>query len=221
MGAIPLDSQYRCKGISRRRKKRGDPDPRCKRYASKGSAYCPIHNGNRPRFYVKRNHYSSRVGPTLKAKLAELAEAAPHERHSLENEIDVMRVAAVEAIAIFEKVCIVEVDKTSDGLKAMATSCVRDAMQSVAMMVEKAAKVRAISQATVDLQFLDFIVGQVQKIIERHVTPISLDAVDRIIADLNEIALPDRLHKNTAPAAARQIREAMAAMDDTIESRSA
>ncbi len=165
---------------------------------------------------MKRNHYSKRAGPTLKAKLAELAEAAPHERHSLESEIDVMRLAADEAMQLFELTCITKADTTSASSKAIALSLVRDAMTGVGVMVEKASKVRATSQSTVDLQFLDFIVGQVQKIIERHVTPISLDAVDRIIDDLNDIALPDRLHKNTAPAAARQIREAMRAMDDTL-----
>lgn len=212
------DHPRRCKGTSRRRKARGDPDPRCRRWAARGYDYCKKHNGGtRPLINMgKRNTYSNRVGATLQARLAELAEEPPHERHSLQNEVDVMRLAASEALAIFDLVCIQEADKSSAGLKANAASVVKDAMQSVALVVEKAAKVRAISQSTIDLEFLDFVVGQVQRIIERHVTPISLDAVDRIVNELNEIALPDRLHKKAAPAAARQIREAMSAMDQSI-----
>ena len=151
-----------------------------------------------------------------------MQDAPPDERISLESEIDVARVLAVASIACFDKVCVqgdtgTADEETAQVMKAQATVAAREAMIFVAGIVDKAAKVRSLSQGTIDIELVGYIIHQVQAVIERHVTPVDKSLVDRIVADLNLIRMPDRQHAEaSADDRAADVRALMAEMDTTV-----
>lgn len=157
--------------------------------------------------------YTKRVGDTLKNKIKELAEANPDERISLDAEIDVMRITAEQALVMYDAACVTEADKSSPATKAMAVQLLRDSMTAVADIAQKAARVRQISQSTLDLEFLDFMVNQTMRIVQEFVEP---DRWQEVKERIKEIQLPDRQHLNAAPAAAGDIRSLIAQADESI-----
>ncbi len=185
----------------------------CGRWAVTGRRYCKRHNGAHPQFHrtCMAGYYSVNAGPALKAKLEELAQSSPGDRMSLKEEVDFVRMLALEAVALFDAALV----STDDGTKARAAACARGAMESVAGMVEKAARVRSVAQDTIDLEQVDYIVAQVVQIIERRVARVNKELADEIMADIADIKMPDVQHRDSR-AIAEDVVQTLRAMNGTI-----
>jgi hypothetical protein len=191
--------EMRCKGISQTKRKAGLPYPenRCIKWATVASnhRYCRTHGGskNRKRTYkaMSQNSYSKYVGPNLQAKLKELSGISPAERNSLKDEVDFTRILATESLACFDASM---AEGVPDSMKVKASMIARNALESVAKMVERAAKVNALSEKTIDFEYIDFVTNQFTRIVERHVSEFGQDVIDKINEDIKAIKLPDRLN---------------------------
>ncbi len=226
-GPPPDGHPRRCQGLNRYLSARAGKGIQCGRWALVGRSYCRQHGGTQERLKTNvaaRRWYSKHAGSALRAKLDEMSNAPPDERISLESEIDVARVLAVQSIACFDKICVQGETGTADEetamvMKAQATVAAREAMSFVAGIVDKAAKVRSVSQGTIDLELVGYIVHQVQSVIERHIVPLKDGHAlcDRIVADLNAIRMPDRQHaETTADDRAAEVRALLGEMDMSV-----
>ncbi len=227
-GRAPDGHTRRCQGRNAYLTEREGKPIQCGRWALIGRTYCARCGGKQPQHKLKvaaRRWYSKHSGVALKARLDEMANAPPDERISLESEIDVARVLAVESIACFDKICVQGNTGTAEGaaaqiMKAQATIAARDAMTFVANIIDKAAKVRASSQGTIDVELIGYLIHQVQAIIERHIVSIpkiGKTLCDKITEDLNNIRMPDRQHAETsADDRAANVRNIMAEMDLSV-----
>lgn len=226
-GRVPEGHVRRCQGINHYLTERNGKPTQCGRWAIIGRRYCKRHGGaerRRKPGVAARRWYSKHAGAALQAKLDEMRNAPPDERISLESEIDMARVLALQSVAIFDKVCVQGETGTADAetartMNAQATIACRDAMSFVAGIIDKAARVRASSSGTVDLELMGYLVHQVQAVIERHIVPLEGGHAlcDKITADLNAIKLPDKQHHSaTAEERAIEIREALHAMDLSV-----
>lgn len=112
--------------------------------------------------------YSRAAGGALKAKLKEVAESA-ETRLKLDEEVDVTRVTALQAVKIYETVCLDEESGATDATKAAATAAVRVAMQEVADIVVKANRAQTSAAGMVALEQIDYVVQQAARIIEEEV----------------------------------------------------
>jgi len=182
----------RCQGRSAYFSRKADHDVQCPLWALNGYTRCRQHSGDKEYYYKASmaGYYSANAGPLLKAKLEELAAMAPQDRTSLSDEVDFVRMLALQSVALFEAT----IQSGDAALQTRAASIARDAMESVATMVEKHSRVRATSEGTIDLQQVDYIISQMVNIIERHVAVKNKAMADRIIADIRNIRMPDMQH---------------------------
>ena len=166
--------------------------------------------------------YRAGLSEALKVKLDHLADLAPHDRHDLGPEVDVARILSEEAVQLFDAAFN---GKTPDGktvpalMKDAAAENLKKTMVFVADMVNKSAKARALHSAVVDSDYLDFLVDETQRIVSEHVMPMQGGkyAVEKIMADLAKIELPER-NNSSGDALAVNLREALGTMQDSIPS---
>tara|TARA_R110002096_G_C14661938_1_gene728472 strand:- start:62393 stop:63148 length:756 start_codon:yes stop_codon:yes gene_type:complete len=228
-GGQPPDGHVRrCQGINRYLTEKNGKPTQCGRWALKERNYCTRHGGSQRRYkksVAARRWYSKHAGDALRGKLDEMRDAPPDERISLESEIDMARVLAIQSVAIFDKVCVQNETGTSTHeqaavLRAQATIACRDAMAFVAGIVDKAARVRSVSDGTIDVELVGYIVHQVQAVIERHITPLEggKALVDKIAEDLNDIRMPSAQHgEKSADERAADIRNSLKGMDLSVQ----
>lgn len=217
--------EKRCQGESRRKRREGLiwPETRCEKWGTKASGYryCRTHGGskNRKRTYKKGMHgnvYSRFVGPTLRDKLKELRESSPAERNSLKDEVDLQRAYTMEALRISSMA--LAMDEVSDAAKFRAIGIAQSALDTVAKLVEKAAKVNALSDKSLDLEYIDFVTVQFSRIIERHLSPLPEGGklIEAIVEEIKTIKLPDRQHADISGAEkAEEIRKTLALMEES------
>lgn len=157
--------------------------------------------------------YSRRAGPTLKARLEELREANPSERHSLADEVDLARLIAERNVQIYEA-AVLE-NKGSDELKAEASACLRAALNHVSDLVSKAAKVHAVSNSVIELEHIDYIIAQMTRAIEEEVAEYDRVLADRLIDRLGKIKLPEG-RATEAEDTAHAVREALKNIEESM-----
>ena len=201
----------------------------CGRVAIKDRDYCARHGGKQPSYnkaVSQRRWYSKHAGPTMRAALEELAAAPPDERISLEAEIDMARLISVEAVGMFDKICVQGLTGGATGddaiaLQIKAGQACKDALTFVSNIIDKAAKVRATSQGTIDVELVGYIVHQVQAVMERHITPLpnGKELIDAIAISLKGIKMPNVQHGTQSPEdKATEVRSMLRQMDLTVMS---
>tara|TARA_R100000152_G_C6769237_1_gene195002 strand:+ start:403 stop:900 length:498 start_codon:yes stop_codon:yes gene_type:complete len=158
--------------------------------------------------------YTRRAGQKLKDALTELKEQSPDERHSLADEIDLARLLAERSVRIYDATVIE--GQGSDDLKASATAGLRASLNHVTDVVSKAARVHAVSNAVIELEHIDYIVQQVNRIIEEEVADVDKALADRVVERIAGIKLPEKRDEADADETARRIRESLSDMDNTI-----
>lgn len=165
-----------------------------------------------------KNRYSRNVGPRLQEKLEELANEDPMQRNSLRAESDLARALASSAVHLYDKA-----EETDDErLKIRAAANMREQLETVSRLVEKAAKVNSLTGGAINVEFLDFITSQVMLIIEKFVVPLpgGKDAVDEIAGAIKKIRLPEKgVDTMTPERRAQLIRTKMAEMDKLMGER--
>lgn len=158
--------------------------------------------------------YTRRAGPILRERLEELRTAAPDERHSLADEVDLARLMAQRNVAIYDTVVLD--GKGSDELQAMATAGLRGALNHVSEIVSKAARVHVVSSTVIELEHIDYVLQQVTRIIEEEVADKDKAIADAVINRIAEIKLPEQRGAVDAEDTARELRSALSEMDTTI-----
>ena len=158
--------------------------------------------------------YTRRAGQKLKDAISELKEQSPDERHSLADEIDLARLIAERSVRIYDATVIE--GQGSDDLKAAATAGLRGALNHVTDIVSKAARVHSVSSSVIELEHIDYVVQQVNRIIEEQVTDVDKALADRIVEAIANIKLPEKRDDADAEEQARRIRESLSDMDNTV-----
>lgn len=196
-GLPPEGHVRRCQGRSPRFSKQAGYDVQCVNWALKDSNRCGRHIKDKKHYYKASmaGYYSMNAGPLLKAKLEQLAAQAPQDRQSLSDEVDFVRMLALESVALFEAT----IESGKADLQSRAAAIARGAMESVATMVEKHARVKATSESTIDLEQVDYIIAQIVRIIEHRVAAVNKPLADKVIADISDIRMPDTQHSATDP----------------------
>ncbi len=165
-------------------------------------------------------YFSKHAGPRLKDALRRAAELNPDERLSLLEELDLSRVVTAKALANYERIVLnpaldekakenVDQAQRIAAMRIAATQQIRSAIEYVTDCAVKAAKVRKDVEAVVDIEQLDYIAVQVQRIIDDECP----EVIAKRVADrMKEIRLPQRRSKN-AEANAADIRAALLEME--------
>lgn len=137
--------------------------------------------------------YANKVSEPLKKRLEALASEGPDERASLAEEVDLSRIMLERAVLIYDRV-VVNPTKNAEGrepdevLKGSATGILQEALATTASMVEKMAKITALSKDKVTIEQIDFVVAQISQIIEAEVENEIIR--DRILKKLQELEIP-------------------------------
>lgn len=158
------------------------------------------------------NFYARRAGPTLQKLLEELRVSSPEDRHSLAGEIDIARAACLEAVDVFNKVCIESGDqkgKISDMAKDLSIQILQRSLNNVAELVSKAAKVHSIQSQVFDREVVGHVIEQLTHIIEKKVAVVSPRLADEIIEAIQNIKVPDRAVKAVMPVQAQDVIKAL------------
>ncbi len=132
--------------------------------------------------------YSRHAGDKLKQRLKEIA-AAGDDRYALDEEIDLSRLTALRALTLWEAAQ----ESQNEETLAMANAMMRDSVAHVVRIVKDAASVRAMVKDTVSVTDIEYIVGQVQRILEDELggTPEGKLVLDRITKRMDDIRLPE------------------------------
>lgn len=197
-GQMPLP------GDPRRCRSRNKKKEQCGRWALVGEIYCRFHSrrpkGDTRTSYVKQ-FYTKRAGPRLKKILEEISDDSggnPESAMSLAGEIEMARATSIHAMQLFDAAFDESKTKNLDPAKVSdvqhaATAIMREALSFVAGIVEKSAKVRALSDTVVDVERIGFVVAQLVRILQEELPHEIQEAVmDKIKARLEKIALPER-----------------------------
>jgi len=137
---------------------------RCRKWALKGRDFCQFHGGRREVVSEKGlGKYGRHLGKTLRAQLAELASSPHHEQVELYEELALTRLAALDAIKLWEAAQKSKVDET----KALAVSCLHDAMTRVREMCLAVTRIEKDSEDKVSLRVVDLLILQVVRAVHR------------------------------------------------------
>lgn len=160
----------------------------CKRYALIGNIYCPAHNRRIKVFSVaSKNIYALRTSKRLSALVAEI-EKNPDERMQLAQEIDATRAFATEAIATAS--AILEKESMSLESKVTAIKLAHDSLAEVSNLVEKHAKICALTDGLLSPSQVDAVIKQVAEIVTAQVSDESLR--EKILDQLAAVIVPKR-----------------------------
>lgn len=136
--------------------------------------------------------YGRRAGSKLRDALAELSKEQ-RELHSLEEEMLAARLVADHSLELFEQACMSGKEVQPD-TRALAMGCAREALSHVASIVEKSAKVRAVSAALIgpeDVKLIaDSMIIEVRKALEA--AGVDLAVVERVERAIADMPLPQR-----------------------------
>lgn len=141
--------------------------------------------------------YTGKAGEALDQAVRKMA-GTPDDRMSLAEEIDIARVAALEAAKAFSMISLSDemVDgkpKFSLALKTATTDMMLDRINTVAELVAKHSKIRMLSESVVDIEQLDYITSQVSMILNhRLANVVEKEYIDLIAQDMRQIKLPER-----------------------------
>ena len=132
--------------------------------------------------------YQRFVGPTLKAKLEEVAAEGDEQRLSLANEVDTSRVLCGEAMRLYDACISAKELKEEQRLKV--ANVLREALDHVSGLVERMAKVEAMKSDKISVQNVAWFAEKITRIILEEVEPVSADCARRVvrrIADLKTL----------------------------------
>lgn len=133
--------------------------------------------------------YRRFVGPKLKDLLTQVAEE-PDQRASLSEEVDLSRVLALEYVRSYEKVIAAEEkgETIPAEVKALAIEGMKQALGFVKEMVVSFAKVRSLSDATMDVEVAGHLVEELRRIID-DVLSDHPDLYKKVCSRLDEVKL--------------------------------
>lgn len=160
----------------------------CRRYALTGNVYCAVHNRRVKVFSVaSKNIYALRASKKMKALMDEIA-SNPDERMELAGEIDATRAFAAEAI----ETCSAVIDKPNIGLESKVTAIklAQEALNQVSVLVEKHAKICALTDGLLSPSQVDAVIKQVTEIVANNVNDEALK--ERILDQLADVIVPKR-----------------------------
>jgi len=134
-------------------------------------------------------HYVKFVEGTLRDRLVAVHDAdTVEQRMDLQEEISVARLLAGEMMAVVGAVLAEEnKDKVSEETKIHAIAVVRDGIQTVVGIVEKAAKVSALMRDTVSASTIEYVIAQMTKVLERHVDQ---ETAEKICEEFQSMPMP-------------------------------
>lgn len=131
--------------------------------------------------------YSKNAGPQLRALLEELASRGD-ERLSLAGEIDASRALSLQAFKLFDAAT--SSDKASIETRLAAASHLRSSMEAVGDLAVRAARIAALSNETVRVEAIGWVVEQVAAVIDRVVREERPDLADAAVEAIKGIKLP-------------------------------
>ena len=154
-------------------------------------------------------YYSKNSGPLLKEKLLELSADG---RMSLTEEVDIARVTVLEYLASYEATVLDPNNKASAKLKTLAATGLRQAIDHVADIVSKAARVQDLVGGSISIEQLDYFVVQIVKVLNDKLPTIMRDDV---IKAVQNVRLPETQRKQADPkAVASEMRAQAKAMKE-------
>lgn len=186
-GSAPDGHARRCQG----RAKHGG---QCGRWALRTRNYCAKHGGRLPLATKKMpGFYSKHVGPKLRDKLEELAKQPDSERYSLTGETDAVRLTAIQAMKVFDKVCVdgaLDKDgKPNLDARATATMAMRDSMEAVADMLAKATKIDMLRADKIPIGNAKWLAERVMRMIHDLVEPKDKKLAKKLLKHIEELCI--------------------------------
>lgn len=136
---------------------------------------------------ASKNIYALRTSKRLSALVAEI-EKNPDERMQLAQEIDATRAFATEAIATAS--AILEKESMSLESKVTAIKLAHDSLAEVSNLVEKHAKICALTDGLLSPSQVDAVIKQVAEIVTAQVSDESLR--EKILDQLAAVIVPKR-----------------------------
>lgn len=187
IGGLPdPDDPKRCIGTIRHGLNAGE---RCKHYAAQGSNRCRFHGGHLRKSKRPSNLYTRGASQKLQELLTQFQEDAD-ERVSLSSEIDAARLLAERAMRAFDETHFGEkAGSYRDELKVAARAQLRESLSHVASLIEKHAKVMALSEGTFSPEQVAQITNKMARILEKYLIPQHQELFDAIKAELDELTV--------------------------------
>jgi len=134
---------------------------------------------------MSHSPYTTRASKRLQDALKEFAEAE-NDRFSLEAEIDLARLLTERAVRIFDAAHYGEKEgEINPELKAASRQALLNNLQNVMSLVEKAAKVMALTRGLYTPKQVQQMMMSVTRIVERYVTDES--KLKAIMTEFNDI----------------------------------
>lgn len=163
-------------------------------------------------------HYNG-LGVNLQKMLDDAKAMPPHEKYSLQAELDIARINMRDCLSLYSE----EVVDRKDGKVAsmqMRLLIGNLMMKSATMVAEIAAKATTVMErntALVDHEQLSYILGRVTATLEKHLELFPEEILRDIKADLNDIRLPPRkkVIDNSHLDNAQLIRDAVRTIETT------
>lgn len=207
------EHERRCGGKSR------VTGEQCKRWALRGEERCQFHGGRigrGGRWGGYTRVYGKHLKGTLKKRLHDLVSCSHEEQVQLYEELAVARAVALEAVTLLEPL-VEHPEKTDVSTRALAVSCVREAITVVRDMALAVSRIEKDSEDKVSIHVLDLFVLQILKSIYRACGD-DKDLAERIEAEVEfSVRMPDPSAGNlgvrgTTITPDQVVRE----MDDTV-----
>lgn len=166
--------------------------------------------------------YSKSLGPTLHKRVKELAGLPLTQQSNILEEIQVARAVSMEAVQI-ASVALDDSnkDKVTDAERAVAIRCVMDAMSQITVLVERLAKIEALSEDKLSLKAVDAFVLQIVRIIGEELGQGHIEAAERIHQRImNDVRIPlDAMKGNVKSAAVGAAPLQINVMGDTTDAQ--
>lgn len=154
----------------------------------------------------------------LSELLKDVAESSPTERVSLQEELDLSRILALRALALFNEFVLPESSSASYSVKKEITEQATKAVEMVAELALKATKIHALHRDTLDFEQLEYVVTAVSRIVSTHLNVPGISQIqrDQIIAAMKNIRLPERSSRKASHVhdTAAELRRALKEMDE-------
>ena len=139
----------------------------------KNSRYCRVCELNHPVTSI----YKQKAGPQLKKLLEEAEAGAPADRLSIVAEIDLARVAASEAVTLFNAV-LENPDKANPGTKAQTVALLQSALQQVAVLVKAQSSILSNTDGIMTVEQFTWILETMKKVVFETLGEDSVKAED-------------------------------------------
>lgn len=209
------------------------PGEQCRRYATTGSRYCRHHGGRkREKGLIVRGigkdpavaRYRGYLRKTLQDRLDECAEIDPS-RVTLHEELEVVRMTAVEAVRYYDAIAGSDDPKISIEAKALAGQMLRAAMSDVQGVAEGCAKLESMATDKISLRACALFLEQVVRVMVKELRAVpelatwTIEQHDELGAKLEkamrrQVKFPEVERSDGPPALAPAL--TAAAMDATV-----